>query len=116
MRSLRRQWREIDRAVRGDVVSEGRTQHNRDPLAIVVAVLGLITQIGTWIWWGGRIDERVEAHETRIAAVEQRAQQREDAKSIIDGVQTTQIAVITTQLESIKSSVDRIDRKIPERR
>lgn len=97
-------------------MSDGRTQNNRDPLAIIVATLGLVTQVGTWIWWGGRIDQKVEAHDLRIAAVEQRAQQQADAKSIVDGVQTTQIAVITSQLEGIKQSVERIDRKIPERR
>jgi len=87
----------------------------RDPWAIAVAVLSILTQFGIYIWWGGRLDQRVEAHDQRLAAVEARAQQREDAKAIIDGMQTTQIAVITAQLESIKSSVDRIDRKIPER-
>lgn len=93
-------------------MTEGRTQHNRDPLALVVATLGLITQIGTWIWWGGRIDQRVMT----LEQTQQRYQQREEAKMIVDGVQTTQIAVITSQLEGIKTSVDRIDRKIPERK
>lgn len=95
---------------------DGRSMiKRRDPLAIAVAVLSILTQFGIYVWWGGRLDQRVEAHDQRIAAVEARAQQREDAKAIVDGLQTTQIAVITAQLEAIKSSVDRIDRKIPER-
>lgn len=87
----------------------------RDPWAIAVAALSILTQFGMWIWWGGRMDQRVESHDQRLDAVESRTQQREDAKAVIDGIQTTQIAVITAQLESIKSSVDRIDKKIPER-
>lgn len=94
----------------------GRTMiKRRDPWAIAVAALSILTQFGMWIWWGGRMDQRVESHDQRLNAVESRTQQREDAKAVIDGIQTTQIAVITAQLESIKSSVDRIDKKIPER-
>lgn len=87
----------------------------RDPWAIAVAALSILTQFGMWIWWGGRMDQRVESHDQRLNVVESRSQQREDAKAVVDGLQTTQIAVITAQLESIKASVDRIDRKIPER-
>lgn len=95
---------------------DGRSMiKRRDPWAIAVAALSILTQFGMWIWWGGRMDQRVESHDQRLGAVEQRTQQREDAKAVIDGIQTTQIAVITAQLESIKSSVDRIDKKIPER-
>jgi hypothetical protein len=88
---------------------------HRDPLAIAVAALSILTQVGMWIWWGGRMDQRVESHDQRLAAVEQRSQQREDAKAVVDGAQTTAIEVIKSQLSDIKLSVDRIDRKIPER-
>lgn len=88
---------------------------NRDPWAIAVAALSILTQFGMWIWWGGRLDQRVESHDQRLASVESKSQQREEAKTIIDSTQTTQIAVITSKLEDIKQSVERIDRKIPER-
>lgn len=87
----------------------------RDPWAIAVAALSILTQFGIWVWWGGKIDQRVEGHDRRIAAVEERFQQREDAKAVVDGAQTTAIEVIKSQLGDIKQSVDRIDRKIPER-
>lgn len=83
----------------------------RDPWAIALAVLGILGQCGTWIWWGGRMEQRV----TTIEQNDIRVQQREETKAVVDGLQTTQIAVITAQLEGIKQSVDRIDRKIPER-
>jgi len=93
----------------------GRSMIRRDPWAIAVAGLSILTQFGMWIWWGGRLDQRVESHDQRIASVESKSQQREEAKTIIDSTQTTQIAVITSKLEDIKQSVERIDRKIPER-
>lgn len=115
MRSLRRQWREIERALRGEPVSEGRNQNNRDPLAIAVAALGLVTQVGAWIWWGGRLDQRVSVLESN--AVEERRQQREESKEKVsmDGIQNVQIAGMQSDIRSIKDSVERIDRKIPER-
>lgn len=87
----------------------------RDPLAIAGVALSIVTQFGMWIWWGGRMDQRVESHDQRLSAVEQRTQQREDAKAVVDGMQTTQIAVILSEISGIKNSVDRIDKKIPER-
>lgn len=83
----------------------------RDPLAIAVAALSIITQFGMWIWWGGRLDQRVATIEQN----HQRTQERDDAKAVVDGAQTTSIEVIKSQLGDIKLSVDRIDRKIPER-
>lgn len=95
--------------LRGD---RGRSMvKRRDPWAIAVAALSILTQLGMWIWWGGRLDQRVMT----LEQAHLRNQQRDEAKSVIDGLQTTQIAVITAQLDGIKQSVDRIDRKIPER-
>lgn len=116
MRSLRKQWREIDRAVRGDRVSEGlRSLHQRDPFALAVSIINLVALVGAWVWWGGRIDQRVNAleiwrdQEQQIRRVEARE------KVDLDALQTMQIAVIQTEFKSMKDTVERIDRKIPER-
>ena len=89
--------------------------NNRDPLAIAVAALGLITQIGAWVWWGSKLDQRVQVLENN--AIEERRSQREESRenAAIDGIQNVQIAGMQSDIRSIKESVERIDRKIPER-
>jgi Tfp pilus assembly protein PilO len=94
-------------------VSDGRHMSSpRDPLAIFIAAVGLLAQVGVWIWWGGKMDQRVST----IEANQEKAERRADEKVSVDAVQTVQIEVLKTDLGYIKASVDKIDRKIPERR
>lgn len=91
---------------------DGRSMiKRRDPWAIAVAALSILTQFGMWIWWGGRLDQRVMTIEQNNL----RSQQRDEAKAVTDGMQTTQIEVIKSKLEDVKQTLERIDRKIPER-
>jgi hypothetical protein len=90
----------------------GRSMSNqRDPLAITIGTVGLLAQVGMWVWWGGKIDQRVETLE--------KSQQQSDVQALdkvnVDALQTMQIKVVETKIDNIKESVDRIDRKIPER-
>ena len=87
-------------------------QRDRNPLAIVIAVVSLVVQGGAWFWWGGRVETRVEAGEKRMEAIEQ----REAAAALTNGAQDVSIAVITTQLSTIQSTVDRIDKRLEQRR
>lgn len=83
-------------------------ESNRDPLAIGIAVLGAAIQIGAWFYWSGKM-------ETRLDAIEKRADQtenREATTAVINGKQDVSIAVITTQLSQIQSTVNSIDQKL----
>jgi hypothetical protein len=114
--------RRIDMPESDDFASELRSDRpgrsmikRRDPWAIAVAALSILTQFGMWVWWGGRLDQRVAVLESD--AVDGRKLQREDSKEkvSIDGLQNVQIAGMQVDIRAIKESVDRIDRKIPER-
>lgn len=87
-------------------------QRNRDPLAIGIAVVGAAIQIGAWFYWSGKMETRLDAAEKRIEASEQ----RETAVSLTNGKQDVSIAVITTQLSTIQSTVDRIDKRLEQKR
>ena len=70
-------------------------------LAIAVAVVSLLVQFGSWVWWGGRLDQKVERHELFI-----QEQQALNKHSSID------IEVQKSQLAAIKAVLDRIERKL----
>lgn len=83
-------------------------RRNRDPLAIGIAAVGAAIQIGAWFYWSGKMETRLDAAERRIEANEQRGVGFAKDNS----AQDVTIAVITTQLASIKSTVDRIDKRL----
>jgi len=85
---------------------------NRDPLAIEVAVLSLGVQVGAWFYWGGKMEARLDLLEKRV----EQAERRQAEATAANSEQDVSIAVITTQLAAIKSTVDSIDRKLGERR
>ena len=81
---------------------------NRDPLAIGIGLVGVAFQLGLWIWWGGRMSERLENVDKRVAVQEaaNTAQQQTDA------LQTRDIAVIGAKLDDVKAGVDAANRKL----
>ncbi len=107
-RPWRREHREIEEAMRGD---GDRHLNKRDPVALAVGLINLLAIIGGWAWYGGRLEQRVTILERDQEM--QRAAIRD--KVDLDAVQTTQIAVLQQDVKSVKETVERIDKKIPER-
>lgn len=87
-------------------------QKQRDPLAIAVAVLSLGVQVGAWFYWGGKMEARMTTIEERVKDTEMRA----TTLTSENRSQDVTIAVITTQLSAIQSTVSRIDDKLSDRR
>jgi hypothetical protein len=89
-----------------------RDSRNRDPLAIAVAIMSLGVQVGAWFYWGGKMETRLDAVEKRVEQGEQRA----TVNSNSNASQDVAIAVITTQLSTIQSTVERIDRALQDKK
>jgi hypothetical protein len=88
-----------------------RVLNKRDPVALAVGLINLLAIIGGWAWYGGRLDQRVTSLE------ETRRQDRDatNAKINLDAVQTVQIAELQKDVKYMRETLDRIDKKIPER-
>jgi hypothetical protein len=99
---------DFESELRGDMP---RTINKRDPVAIAVGLVNLLALIGGYAWYGGRLDQRVGSLE------ETRRQDRDaaNAKVNLDAVQTVQIAELQKDVKYMRETLDRIDRKIPER-
>lgn len=93
--------------LRGDV----RTINKRDPVALAVGLVNLLAIIGGWAWYGGRLDQRVSSLED--ARREDSETQR--SKVNLDAVQTVQITELQKDVKYMRETLDRIDRKIPDR-
>lgn len=85
---------------------------NRDPLAIGIAAIGLCVQLGIGLYWGGRIEARVQAVEDRADDLSQK--QTDITKS--DASQAAAIAVTTSQYTEVIKRLDRIETKLDPRR
>lgn len=87
-------------------------ESRRDPLAIAIALLGFITQVGAWVYWGGKL-------EGRVAALEQRQEKTEQvtASAVVrDGEHDVKIAVTVQQQADIIARLTRIETKVEARR
>lgn len=85
---------------------------NRDPLAIAVAVLSILVQLGMWFYWGGKI-------ETRVSALEENGRADKvyrDAALQKDATHDSQLAVVTTQYAEVIRRLGNIESKLEERR
>jgi hypothetical protein len=82
--------------------------NQRDWLAIAVAVLTLVMNLGLWFWWGGKMDTISTNHEARIAGIES----RERGESVSNSARDVSIAVMTSQLEDIRATVNRIESRM----
>ncbi len=83
------------------------TPSTKDPLAITIAIASLAVQLGLGLYWGGKIEQRLDDTEHRVDQIAISVHENSQKTSTHD----TAIAVITQQLSDIKSTVDRIDRK-----
>lgn len=88
-----------------------RMHKKPDWLAIAMASLSIITTLGAWVWWGGRLSQRVDTLE---------AQMQEDRRGMSDitgdnGRQNVAIGIIGQQYGEINRRLDGIDRKLDKR-
>lgn len=82
-----------------------------DWLAVIVAGISIATQIGAWMWWGGRLSQRVDAIES--AQVRQMDQYAEFAHD--NTRQDISISVTSQQYTEVIRRLDRIDAKLERR-
>lgn len=78
---------------------------NKDPLAIAVAVVSLVVQLGAVLYWGGKLTQRVDDIEAHVTLLSQYTSRNTEKTSAHD----VSIAVINSQLTEIKDTVNRID-------
>lgn len=83
----------------------------RDPLAIAIASVGVFVQIAMWIWWGGRMSQRVDDIQRRIDTQEIQA----GAFAATQSQQKSDIAVLNAKLDDIRAGVDAVNRKLDKR-
>lgn len=97
--------------MRGDI---SRTS-KRDPIALAVGVANLLAFAFTWVWWARGVDaDLVTLKEWRVEEIRGK---REDARENVnvDAMQTVQIVELQKDVKYMRETLDRIDRKIPER-
>lgn len=79
-----------------------------DYLALIGVGASLLLQFGMWVFWGGRIAEKVETQGKRLDA-----QDVAIASQIVaSSAQRTDIAVLSTKLDNIKSVVDTVNGRL----
>ena len=88
-----------------------RLLNKRDPVALAVGLVNFLAILGGFAWYGGRLEQRVASLE------ETRRDEREAATAKVntDAMQTVQIAELQRDVKYMRETLDRIDRKIPER-
>lgn len=77
---------------------------NRDPLTVLAVVVGIVINIGSLAWFGGKVDQRVSNVENEVTDLK--------AKATKDAAQDVQIAVIGVQLATISTGVGEIKTKL----
>jgi hypothetical protein len=80
--------------------------------AVLISVLGLLFQVGAWIWWGGRLSQRVDMLEASQSQELQMHTNFRDANARQD----VDIAVIKQQYSDILAQLNRIAQHIEQRR
>lgn len=82
-----------------------------DWLAVGVACLSIFTTLGAWVWWGGRLSQRVDTIESR----QQRWEMRQDEFARDNAKQDISISVTGQQYTEVIRRLDGIDRKLDQR-
>lgn len=88
--------------------TEHATQLTWERAAVLISVLGLLFQVGAWIWWGGRLSQRVDMLEASRAQELDMSNHAADANSRQD----VDIAVIKSQYADILMQLNRISEKL----
>lgn len=71
---------------------------------LIALSFGMAVQLAVWIYWGGRISERVNGFQLRISQLETQAL----ATVAVAATQATSIAVLGSKMDGIKSSLDSV--------
>lgn len=71
---------------------------------LIALAFGMAAQLAMWIYWGGRISERVNGYQIRIGQLEVQMA----ASVAITGTQATAIAVLGSKMDGIKTSLDTV--------
>lgn len=82
-----------------------------DWLAVGVAVLSIITTLGAWVWWGGRLSQRVDT----IEAAQQRQEMQLNEFNRDNAKQDTALGITGQQYADIIRRLDGIERKLDKR-
>jgi hypothetical protein len=82
-----------------------------DWLAVGVAVLSIITTLGAWVWWGGRLSQRVDT----LEMMQQRQEVQLSELNRDNARRDTAIAVTGQQYADIIRRLDGIERKLDKR-
>lgn len=77
----------------------------RENLAIAIAMVTLVVQLGAWFWWGGKMEQRMTNIEQRVDDQAARLEAERDKR----GKSDTEVAVIVTQYTEIIKRLDRIE-------
>jgi hypothetical protein len=105
----------LDVARRRGFDNPGVSRHRRQPhpnwLAIAVAVISIIVQVGTFFWYGGRLTQRVDTLEAVL--VEQR--QRDVSLAEDNGRQNVTLGIIGQQYGDISRRLGSIESKLDQR-
>jgi hypothetical protein len=87
-----------------DSCDDMNIREGRDPWTVGTVVLGIVINIGSLAWVGGKFDQRVTTVEADVTDLK--------AKATKDAAQDIQIAVIATQLTTISAGVGEIKAKL----
>lgn len=94
-----------------EVITRKRMIKRPDWLAVGVAALSIVTQVGAWMWWGGRLSQRVDTLEVN----QQRQGDQLNEFSRDNAKQDTALGVTGQQYADIIRRLDGIERKLDKR-
>jgi hypothetical protein len=93
------------------LVTRNKMIKRPDWLAVGVATLSIATQVGAWMWWGGRLSQRVDT----IEHTQQRQGEQLNELSRDNAKQDTALGVTGQQYADIIRRLDGIERKLDKR-
>jgi hypothetical protein len=94
------------------VVSRRRDRHpTPNWLAIAVAVVSIIVQVGTLTWYGGRLSQRVDT----LEAIQLEQRQRDASLAEDNGRQNVTLGIIGQQYGDISRRLGSIEQKLDQR-
>jgi hypothetical protein len=93
------------------IVSRRRDRPNPNWLAITVAVISIVVQVGTLTWYGGRLSQRVDT----LEAVQLEQRQRDASLTEDNGRQNVTLGIIGQQYGDISRRLGNIEQKLDKR-
>jgi len=94
-----------------NIVSRRRDRPSPNWLAIAVAILSIIVQVGTLTWYGGRLSQRVDT----LEALQLEQRQRDASLAEDNGRQNVTLGIIGQQYGDISRRLGNIEQKLDKR-